>query len=57
MTVKLAVVGCIVFLMFRQMDRNPNVRTIVAAFFLLVYNPLVSLVALVDLVLTGWDED
>jgi len=55
--VMIAVLGAIAFALFRQMDRSRNVRTIVAAFFLFVYNPLVSIVALVDLVLTGWGED
>jgi hypothetical protein len=53
----IAVLGAIAFALFRQMDRSRTVCTIVAAFFLFVYNPLVSVVALVDLVLTGWDED
>lgn len=57
MGVAIAVLGKIAFTLFRQMDRNPTVRTIVAALVFIVYNPLISLVAMVDLVLTGWSED
>lgn len=55
--VVIAVLGKFAFSLFRQMDRNPIVRTMVAAFFLIVYNPLISLVAMIDLVITGWGED